>query len=91
MNDNIEKTGAQAVEHLQAAAIEAIRAMRSFLDIAESLVQEPETVALVARSFVDAAASALRPSTLAGEEHEAGEPDTEEQHGGRVRRINVTD
>ena len=78
----------QAVEYLQAAAIEAIRAMRSFLDIAEGLVREPETAAVVGRAFAEAAAAALRPDRA--NDGDRDEDDDEEQHSG-VRRINLSD
>lgn len=77
----------QAVQHLQTAAIEAIKAMRSFLDLAESLVQSPETAATVAKAFAEAAANAVRPSTLAPDP--APEAESEEQGRSGVRRIDV--
>lgn len=77
----------QAVEYLQTAALEAIRAWRSFLDVAEQVVREPETAAVVAKAFAEAAASALRPTTLVTEDDEGAqqEPDA----APRVRRIDV--
>jgi hypothetical protein len=78
----------QAVEILQTAAIEAIKAMRSFLDIAETLVREPETAAVVGKAFAEAAASALRPRASGNDDD--GEPD-DAAPTGRVRRIDVTD
>lgn len=77
----------QAFEHLQTAAIEAIEAMRAFLDIAESLVKEPETVTTMARAFAEAAAAAMRPPTLAAEDGSAAEPQEQDRSG--VRRIDV--
>jgi len=78
-----------AVEILQSAAIEAIRAVRSFLDIAETLVREPETAAVVGKAFAEAAASALRPNR---DEHREDEgPPDEGATPGRVRRIDLSD
>lgn len=80
----------QAIEYLQTAAIEAIKAMRSFLDVAEGLVREPETATIVGRAFAEAAASAFRPrSTSDGEKPDDEEPDVEESTG--LRRINLSD
>lgn len=81
----------QAIEYLQTAAIEAIKAMRSFLDVAEGLVREPETATIVGRAFAEAAASAFRPprSTSDGEKSDDEEPDVEESTG--LRRINLSD
>jgi len=74
----------QAVEYLQTAALEAIKAVRAFLDIAESLVKEPETAAVVGKAFAEAAASVLRPTTPGETEDEpTGEAPP------RVRRIDV--
>ena len=78
-------------EIIQAAALEAIKAFRSFLDIAESVVREPGTAAVVGKAFAEAAASAFRPpSTTGADPPEADEPDEEEQAGG-FRRIHLTD
>lgn len=73
----------QAVEYLQTAALEAIKAFRAFLDIAESLVKEPETAAVVGKAFAEAAASAMRPQPAA----DSAEHD--EPHDRGVRRIDV--
>jgi len=64
----------QAAEYLQTAALEAIKAVRAFLDIAESLVKEPETAAVVGRAFAEAAASVLRPVAASSTDDEADEP-----------------
>ena len=45
----------QGMEHLQAAAIEVISAVRAFLDIAEDVVRDPGAAAAMAASFVEAA------------------------------------
>jgi hypothetical protein len=87
----------QAVEILQAAAIETIRAMRSFLDIAESLVREPETAAVVGKAFAEAAAAAMRPRSSSDDERARGGEDEDEdddegdQPSGRLRRIDLSD
>jgi hypothetical protein len=71
----------QAVEYLQTAAIEAIKAMRAVLDIAETLVREPETAATVAKAVADAAASMVRPSTLSEDDGDDAESETEHPTG----------
>ena len=76
-----------AAEYLQTAAIEAIKAMRTLLDVAENLVREPETAATVGRAFAEAAAAMFRP--VAGDPDD-DEQDAEEQHGG-LRRIDLSD
>lgn len=76
-----------AVEYLQTAAIEAIKAMRAFLDVAESLVREPETAAVVGKAFAEAAAGIFRPTTLDNEDEEA---EDEEVPTG-LRRIDLSD
>ena len=81
-----------AAEMVQAAALEAIRAMKAFLDIAEAVVREPAAAATVGRAFAEAATSAFRPSTLSGETAPDDDRDAEEEHHtGRVRRIDVSD
>ena len=79
--------GEQAVEYLQHAAIEAIKAWRRFLDIAETVVREPETAAAVGRAFADAAASVLRPgsTTEKRDDHDGAD----EVPPAKVRRIVV--
>jgi hypothetical protein len=61
-----------AVEHLQAAAIEVIESLRAFLDVAEDLVRDPSQVTgtldeFVARgrAVVEAAASSAATATSA--------------------------
>lgn len=78
----------QAVEYLQTAAIEAIKAMRSFLDIAESLVREPETATTLAKAFAEATAAAMRPSTLSDDAPDGAESEAHDPPGG-VRRIDL--
>lgn len=80
----------QAVEYLQTAAIEAIKAMRSFLDVAEGLVREPETATIVGRAFAEAAASAFRPPRSATNDDDE-DPDTAEEESTGVRRIDLSD
>ena len=76
-----------AAEYLQSAAIEAIKAMRAFLDVAESLVREPETAATVGRAFAEAAAGMFRPTTLDDDDESA---DDEGEPTG-LRRIDLSD
>ena len=79
-----EERARQGMEHLQAAAIEVIAAVRAFLDVAEDVVRDPAGAASLASSFVDAARSAAPtgPSSGADDDGPATEP--------RVTRIRVS-
>ena len=88
----MSERGNEAAELVQAAALEAIKAMKAFLEVAEAVVREPATAATVGRAFAEAAASAMRPSTLSGDDERVDDRDADdEQHTGRVRRIDVSD
>jgi hypothetical protein len=50
-----EERARAGVEHLQAAAIEVIAAMKAFLDVAEDLVRDPASAAVLASAFAEAA------------------------------------
>ncbi len=50
MND---ERAQQGIQHLQAAGGEVIAALRAFLDVAESIVRDPNAVAVVAASLAD--------------------------------------
>jgi hypothetical protein len=78
----------EAAELVQAAALEAIKAMKAFLEVAEAVVREPGTAATVGRAFAEAATSAFRPPSAP--RHDEDDAD-EEQHTGRVRRIDLSD
>ena len=72
----------EGIDHLQAAARELIQAARALLDVAEELVNDPETVTTVVGtlgSFANAAARVVPTSRANGDE-----PDDE-----RVERIRV--
>jgi hypothetical protein len=87
----------EGIEHLQAAAREAIEALRALLDVAERVVDDPRAVQAAAGSIgglAHAALQRLRPSEGrpagggegsggAGEDEPAGD-------GGRVQRIRVS-
>jgi hypothetical protein len=92
MTEHQHSPGEQAVEILQSAAIEAIKAFRSFLDIAETVVREPESAAVIGRAWAGAAASMLRPNERDDHHDDASEDevDDEETTGG-VRRIQLSD
>jgi hypothetical protein len=82
----------EAAEVVQAAAIEAIKAMKAFLDVAETVVRDPSVAATVGKACAEAAASAFRPSTVSHDERDVDDDrDQEEQHTGRVRRIDLSD
>ena len=57
MSGSTDERGREAMEHLQAAALELIAAMRVVLDAAEDLVQDPAPLLALA----DAAGEALAP------------------------------
>lgn len=48
-----EDRARQGMEHLQAAAIEVIAAMRAFLDLAEDVVRDPAAAAAMAGTLVE--------------------------------------
>jgi hypothetical protein len=81
------------LDHLQAAALEAIAATRAFLDVAEELVKEPGALGEVVRT-VGAIVSALRPD--AGSDAaptppgDAGSGDGDDGPSSGVRRVPVT-
>lgn len=62
-----DRRGAEGIEHLQAAAREMLAAARSFLDVVEDVVEDPERLSAAATSVVDlvrgGVASATRPSS----------------------------
>ena len=72
----------QGVEHLQAAAIEMIAALRAFLDVAEEVVRDPSAVTAFAASLVETARSAAPSPPAAGTDETPAEP--------RVTRIRVS-
>ncbi|MDP1819326.1 MAG: hypothetical protein Q8K58_05455 [Acidimicrobiales bacterium] len=75
---------AAGVEHVQAAAKEMIRATRSFLDVAEHLVDDPAALqSLVATlgGLLQAVSGRLRPQA-------AQDPGDEDD--GRVQRISLS-
>ena len=82
---------ATAADVIQAAAIEAIKAMRAFLDVAESVVREPGTAATVGKAFAEAAASAFRPPPRHDHDDEDHADDPADDAGGRIRRIHLSD
>jgi hypothetical protein len=79
--DKAEKA-VEGLGHLQAAALEMIKAARAFLDVAEDLVQDPGT----AKAVMAAMAAMAQAAAQAGRPHSAGD---EERESG-VERIPVT-
>lgn len=80
---------AEAVGHLQSAALEVIAAVRSFLDAAEAVVKDPAGAASVASTL---AGKARRRPSGTGTDDGDGEDDGDEGDGddGRVERIPVS-
>lgn len=83
----------EAAEMVQAAALEAIKAMKTLLDVAEAVVREPASAATVGRAFAEAASRVFQPNR----DHHATSDDDgvdeheEGQYKGSVRRINLSD
>lgn len=75
---------AEAVEHLQSAALELIAAARAFLEVAEDLVRDPAAAATI----VSAAAGAGRAVFGSGNRGRPAEEPRED--AGKVRRIHVS-
>jgi hypothetical protein len=87
---------ADGLEHLQAAALEMIRAARAFLDVAEDLVTDPDrvtgTLATVATLVDGAAGRSPRRRDRAGDERDAtgGDDLAEVDETYRLRRIDLS-
>ena len=65
----------EGLVHVQAAAMEMIKAARSFLDVAEDLVKDPGTAQAVMgalNTLAQAAAQAARPAPADDHERESG-------------------
>ena len=73
-----EERARQGIEHLQAAAIEVISAVRAFLDVAEDVVRDPGAAAAMAASVVES----VRPTPPTADGGAETEP--------RVTRIRVS-
>ena len=62
-----DRRGAEGIEHLQAAAREMLAAARSFLDVVEDVVEDPERLSAAATSVVElvrgGVTSATRPTS----------------------------
>jgi hypothetical protein len=71
----------EGLDHLQAAAMEMIKAARALLDVAEELVEDPSTVTAV----IGALGSLVQAAT-----GQAGSPQANDDDGERVQRIRVT-
>jgi hypothetical protein len=86
----------EGVEHLQAAAKEAIEAVRALLDVAERVVDDPAAVQAAAGSLATIAQAALqrvrspewRPAGTADDGRDDG--DCDDGRAGRVQRIQVS-
>jgi hypothetical protein len=83
----------QGVEHLQAAARELIEAARAALDVAEELVNDPESVASLAGTLATVGDVARRVSGSGGRPRSAqapAGPASSPDDESRVQRITVT-
>ena len=81
MNDERARQG---VEHLQAAAVEVIAALRAFLDVAEEVVRDPSGAAALASSLLETARPSPSPSTPPSDPEAAAAAEP------RVTRIRVS-
>ena len=94
MSEPNERDPAQIV---QAAALEAIKAFRSFLDVAEGVVRDPQQAVVVGKAFADAARSMFDQQgehdqhDQHDQHEEPAERPADDDHGAqpRVRRIHV--
>jgi hypothetical protein len=90
--EGIEDRARAGVEHLQAAAREAISAARALLDVAEELVEDPAAVQAAVGSLgsiVQAALSRVRPPVPPGGPGGPGDAGGDGDDG-RVQRIKVS-
>lgn len=82
------------VHHLQAAARELIAAARAALDVAEEMVNDPESVASLAGTLATVGEMARRftgaPGWPAGEPASSARPSSPPADDPRVERIRVT-
>jgi hypothetical protein len=88
--EGLDDRARAGVEHLQAAAREAISAARALLDVAEELVDDPAAVQAAVGSLgsvVQAALSRVRPPGAAGSTDGEGDDGDDD---GRVQRIKVS-
>lgn len=61
-----EQRAREGVEHLQAAALEVIAAIRAFLDVAEDLVRDPGRVSGLVHDLADVGRGAASATDGAG-------------------------
>ena len=78
----------EGVEHLQAAARELIAAARAALDVAEEVVNDPESIATLAGTLASVGEVARRIGGLAGQTTSPAAPPVDDEP--RVQRIRVT-
>ena len=78
-------------EIVQAAALEAIKAFRSFLDVAEGVVRDPQQAVVVGKAFADAARSMFDQHSEHDQRDQPADRPAEDDQGAapRVRRIHV--
>ena len=83
MSESNERDAAAAI--VQSAALEAIKAFRSFLDVAEGVVRDPQQAVVVGKAFADAARS------MFDQQGEPADEPVQDDQGAhpRVRRIHV--
>jgi hypothetical protein len=88
-----EQRARDGLDHLQAAALQAIAATRAFLDVAEELVKEPGAVGDVVRTVQALATASFGGPMASGERPEPGTAVRGDDDDGRpspVRRIHVS-
>ena len=72
----------EGLAHVQAAALEMIKAARAFLDVAEDLVRDPGTAAAVTSTVANVARAVAKGATPSGQAADGDGP--------TVERIKVT-
>lgn len=88
MGVDADGAAGEAMEHLQNAAREVIKATRSMLDAAERLIEDPAAVQSVVSTFSTLAQAAA--SRLQSEAASSAADGPDDEDGSRVQRINLS-
>lgn len=81
-----EQRAREGVEHLQAAALEVIAAVRAFLDVAEDVVRDPAQVTGLVQDLAEAGRMAARAGATGASDGGPGDDDADSG----VTRIRVS-
>lgn len=80
-----EQRAREGVEHLQAAALEVIAAVRAFLDLAEDVVRDPAAATAVVQNLAEAGRAAAHMATPARGTTDATDADQPAEGVTRIR------